>query len=189
MDSSLAELASLIAQRNATEIEISRIIGRPASIGHIGEYLASHIFDSALHRSATYKGQDGVFRSGPFAGRSVNVKWYARDEGLLDLNSAAIPDYFLVLAGPRSAAMSSRGGVRPWLIEQVFLFDGHLLHSTLSEGTAKIGIATSVRRHLWDASEIYPHPTNTLLKLNNEQRALLALFRQRETATLRGTVE
>ena len=74
----LGLLASLIRQRNAAEIKIAAIIGRPASIGHLGEYIASKIFNIDLVRSASHKAIDGHFSDGPLAGRSVNIKWYAR---------------------------------------------------------------------------------------------------------------
>jgi hypothetical protein len=44
-------------------------------------------------------------------------------------------------------------------------------------GTVKIGIATSVRRALWDAAEVYPAARSPHLVVSEEQRALLALFR------------
>ena len=40
-DGDLQRLAELIRARNATKVEITSIIHRPAQIGHIGEYIAS----------------------------------------------------------------------------------------------------------------------------------------------------
>jgi hypothetical protein len=40
----------------------------------------------------------------------------------------------------------------------------------------KIGIATSVRKHLWQAAMIYPEQVNPALILSEEQRVALALF-------------
>ena len=173
----LAVLAGLIKQRNATEIEIAAIIGRPASIGHLGEYIASKIFNITLARSATEKAIDGHFTDGPLAGRSVNIKWYAKHENMLDIAPAALPDYYLVLSGPKAAVASSRGAVRPWLIEQVYLFDAPQLVQALLPGGTLIGIATSVRQAFWTSAEIYPQPNNPLLTLSDEHRAALALFR------------
>ena len=45
---------------------------------------------------------------------SVNVKWYLKREGVLDTTESAILDYYLVLAGPPSGAVSSKGTTRPW---------------------------------------------------------------------------
>lgn len=51
----LAELAALIRERNETETRISAITGRPASIGHIGEFIATQNFDIRLVESPTNK--------------------------------------------------------------------------------------------------------------------------------------
>jgi len=175
-DQGLERLAELIRQRNATEEEISRIIGRPAQIGHIGEYIASRIFGITLSRSATEEGIDGVFGDGPLAGKSVNIKWYAKDEGLLDLSLRVVPDYYLVLAGPRSGGEPSKESTRPWLIRSVYLFEAPGLHEALRARGIRLGIATSVISALWKGAEVFPEPRNPLLPLSDEQRRLLSLF-------------
>jgi hypothetical protein len=53
------KLAQLIHERNRISEEIARIIGRPALSGHIGEYIASKIFNIRLEESAISKGIDG----------------------------------------------------------------------------------------------------------------------------------
>ena len=63
----LERLADLIRERNANEVAITGIVGRPAQLGHIGEYIASRIFDIELEQDAAHRGSDGQFRSGPFA--------------------------------------------------------------------------------------------------------------------------
>ncbi len=166
-------LAALIKQRNAIEEDISEIIGRPAERGHIGEFVAAEIFGIELHESAVHKGSDGVFQRGRLAGRTVNIKSYGKREGILDMKREDPPDFYLVLTGPKTAAMSSRGATRPWVISSVFLFNHHELVSRLS---VKIGIATSVRRHFWDEAEIYPNPNNGMFDLNLEQRSMLEMF-------------
>ena len=40
----------------------------------------------------------------------------------------------------------------------------------------KLGIATSIRKHLWQAAMIYPEQVNRTLVLSEEQRTALALF-------------
>ncbi len=70
----LRRLAGLVREKNAVEREIAALTGRPALPGHVGEYVAAAIFDLALHPSAGDRGSDGVFRSGPVAGRSVNMR-------------------------------------------------------------------------------------------------------------------
>ena len=118
----LSKLAQLIKQRNQTETEITALIDRPAQIGHTGEYIASKIFNITLQESASFKGSDGFFSTGNLANKSVNIKWYAKLEGILDININSLPDYYLVLAGPAPQKMNSRGEVRPWLINGVYLF-------------------------------------------------------------------
>lgn len=83
--SSLPELARLIQQRNAIDDEITKIVSRPALIGHLGEFIASRIFSIALYPLATHLDSDGVFTEGALAGKSVNVKWHPKRENVLDL--------------------------------------------------------------------------------------------------------
>lgn len=172
----LARLAALIQQRNAIDQEIAQLIGRPALIGHVGEYIASRLFGIDLMASASHKGIDGYFGDGPLAGRSVNIKWYAKLDGALDITPAALPDTYLVLAGPPDSALSSRGATRPWLIDAVYLFDAVALVEHLRRLGVKIGVATSVRRALWQAAQVYPEPNNPALPLSEAQRARLAQF-------------
>jgi hypothetical protein len=172
----LADLAGLIRQKIDVDNQIARIIGRPALLGHTGEYIAAHIFDIALESSAAAKGFDGRFRTGPLANRSVNIKWYTKQEGLLDLTPDALPDHYLVLSGPKAAAASSRGTVLPWLIRSVFLFDARALEAELRQRGVKLGVATSVIGRLWEAAEIYPQQRNNAIIVTAEQREALALF-------------
>ena len=172
----LRRLASLIRQRNDVDREIARIIGRPAHSGHIGEFVAAEIFDIELQESAVHKGEDGCFASGPLVGRSVNVKKSSVDEGLLNIRPDALPDFFLVLTGPRTAPASSRGTTQPWTIEQVFLFEASPLVEKLRERGIRIGVASSVRRHLWDDAEVYPSPNNPALRLTPEQISMIEMF-------------
>ena len=86
----LTKLAQLIKQRNLLEEEITAVIGRPAQIGHLGEYIAAQIFDIQLEESAVAKGIDGYFQSSPIKNRSVNIKWYAKQEGIPGDNTQII---------------------------------------------------------------------------------------------------
>jgi hypothetical protein len=104
----LTQLAGLIRRRNLLEREITALVGRPAQIGHVGEYIASRIFHVTLEESASHKSIDGRFGAGPLQGRTVNIKWYAMQEGLLDITPEAPPDFYLVLTGPKTGAMPSR---------------------------------------------------------------------------------
>lgn len=168
----MEHLASLIKQRNDLDREIAQMLGRPALPGHFGEFVAARIFNIALHESAAHKGSDGYFADGPLAGKTVNIKYYPKREGVLDMNRDNHPEFYLALTGPKSAAASSRGGHRPWVIERVYLFDTAALLGQLS---VKIGTATSVRQNLWDAAEIYPYNAS-YFPLNEAQRNSLKLF-------------
>jgi hypothetical protein len=172
----LARLAELLKRRNALECEITELIARPASIGHIGEFIASRIFNISLQHSASAKGIDGHFSDGTLKGRSVNIKWYAMREGLLDVTPEFLPDYYLVLAGPHSLAMASRGRTRPWTIESVHIFHTGMLIEQLKYRGVKLGIACSVASSFWSDAELHPNPTNTELVLSPDQRQQLMLF-------------
>ena len=171
----LAELAGLLAARNELDRKIGGLISRPMTAGHLGEFIASRVFGIELEASAAAKAIDGRFKGGPLAGRTVNVKWYLKREGLLDLTTADELDHYLVLAGPASAAASSRGHVRPWVIANVYLFDAQALREGLVARGRRVGVASSVRAAEWAAAEAFPreHP---LLPLTDGQRRALARF-------------
>ena len=172
----IEELANLIRQRNQVAKEITRIVGRPALIGHVGEYIASKIFNIRLEESATAKGIDGVFEEDSPKGKTVNIKFYTKREGLLDIREDALPDYYLVFTGPKGESITSRGEARPWHVDWVFLFDAQKLMVQLRERGVKIGIATSLINEQWDQAEIYPNQVNTELLLSEDQRNILQLF-------------
>ena len=109
----LPKVAGLLDQRNAIDGEIAAIIQRPMTSGHLGEWIASRVFDIQLESSAAARGIDGRFRNGPLRGKAVNVKWYLKREGILDVADSDELDFYLVLAGPTSPAVTSRGSTRP----------------------------------------------------------------------------
>ena len=174
----LIRLAELLRIKNEVESEIASIVGRPAIIGHVGEYIASRVFKVKLEQSASQKGIDGYFVDGALAGSSVNIKWYTKRNGLLDLNPNALADFYLVLTGPRSSASSSKGATLPWVIEEVFLFDSEQLIQNLKVRGVKVGVATSVVTDQWEAGQIYPRQYNKQLVLTKDQVEELFLFRQ-----------
>ena len=176
MDDEIKLLAHLIKEQNLLLNEISSIIGRPASIGSVGEYLASKVFNIDLEKSAVAKGIDGHFNQDNLSGKTVNIKWYGKWESLLDITPNSLPDYYLVMAGPKSGVESSRGKIRPWLINYVFLFNSQELVSELRTIGVKIGIATSVRSYLWERAMIYPEQRNIDYILSAEQIGILNLF-------------
>ncbi len=145
MTNNLDRLATLLTEMNSIRNRISEITQRPATIGHTGEYIASKIFDIELDESASSKGIDGHFRSGQLVGKSVNIKWYSKLEYLLDITPQTLPDYYLVMTGPKGQAVSSRG--------------------------VNVGVASSVRKHEWQAAEIYPNKRSMVYRLSDEQMA------------------
>jgi hypothetical protein len=175
-DSSVARIAELLRGRNALDEEIASVVGRPMTSGHLGEWLAHKIFAIELEPIAVAAAIDGRFTSGPLTGRTVNVKWYLKREGLLDVTESDTLDYYLVLTGPASPALTSRGGTRPWCIESVYLFDAKQLLAQLRARGVKTGVASSVRSEQWAAAEIFPKSTNPLLVVAPAQAALLGLF-------------
>ena len=173
----LEQLASLLERRNDIDEEIAALIGRPAIRGHVGEWIAREIFRVALEESAVHEGFDGRFSDGPLAGKTVNVKWYGKREGVLDINPDGVPDYYLVMTGPKSVAMTSRGQTRPLVITEVFLFDAPALVERLHRLGVRVDVATSVRQHEWETARVYPVAApGARLTLTGVQREALKLF-------------
>jgi len=184
----LSSLIELLKERNALDAKIARLIGRPATTGHIGEYIAASLFGITLENSASNRGYDGRFTGGPLAGCTVDIKCYTKHEGVLDLPQdakllpATLPDYYLVLTGPKSTALSSRNTHRPLIIESIFLFEAvKLIHAldlraNQSGKQVKFGLATSIPKQFWDGAEIHPEQRNRILALTTKQKDVLALF-------------
>ena len=168
-------LASLLQTRSSIDSEIAGIIDRPMTAGHLGEYLAAAIFGIDLELSASATAIDGRFRVGPLQGKTVNIKWYLKHDGMLDMTTSSLLDHYLVLSGPASSAMSSRNATRPWVITHVYLLDAKELAADLLGRGRKVGVASSIKADVWAAAEVYPreHP---LLPLTLEQSQALALF-------------
>lgn len=179
----LEKLAKLIRDKNKIETEMSGIIGRPALIGHVGEYIASHIFNIELEKSANNRSIDGQFTESSLSGKTVNIKFYGKQECILDITPYNLPDFYLVLTGPKSGAVSSRGTTRPWTINSVFLFDANELVTKLKTKNVKIGVATSVRTQMWEDAMVFPHQKNSKLTLSEVQKGLLKLFSDENTKT------
>jgi hypothetical protein len=173
---SLARAAALLRERNAIDTELAKLTGRPMTSGHLGEWIAAQIFDIALEEAANAPAIDGRFRSGPLIGQTVNVKWYLKQEGLLDMTESAALDFYLVLTGPRAAAVSTRSSTRPWHVDAVYLFHAADLLEQEHARNIKVGVATSVLTSQWENAEIFPVPRNPLLPLSPAQASLLRLF-------------
>jgi hypothetical protein len=174
LDPDLERLSFLIRLRNMVDLEMATVLGRPASPGNLGEFIASRVFEIDLAPSGVNPGHDGVFRAGPMAGSTVNVKLYSEDAGLLDISSHPA-DYYLVLTGPKPVAKS---GVRslPRRIDAVYLFDIASLRADLQARGVGIGVATSVRKMHWQNARVYPPHDEAPMELTDRQTALLRLF-------------
>jgi len=166
----LTHLADLVHERNAIDAKIATIVGRPPTTGHLGEWIARRVFAITEPTSAAERANDGVFLDGPLQGRTVNIKWYLKREGLLDVSGFDL-DHYLVLTGPPGSSASSKGTTRPMTIDAVYLFD----HDALKAQGVKAGTASSVRAALWNEAEIYPAHSG-VLPVTSEQRESLALF-------------
>jgi len=173
---SFERLVELIANWNEIGQEISSIIGRPALPSHIGEYIASGIFDIKLEGSAATKGIDGIFAKGPLKGKKVNIKLYGRRENILDITLDSLADYYLVLTGPKREPTSSKGTSRPLTISNIYLFNMKELVVKLKRREIKIGTATSIANSYWDEAEIYPRPLNKEIQLTRNQIRMIKLF-------------
>ncbi len=176
---SLQALADLLHERNEIDRQIAETIGRPVERGHVGEFIAADVFNIRLEDSATNKGNDGVFNAGPLEGLRVNVKFYGKREGCLDLVLKDTPDHYLVLTGAKRATTTSRGTTRPWTIEAVYLFEAESLVSALTERGCKLGTATSVADQFWEKAQVWPTQVNAALPVTAEQNAALQLFSPR----------
>jgi hypothetical protein len=64
------------------------------------------------------------------------------------------PDCYLILTGPRLAALFWRASLRPWCIAAVYLFDAKRLLAEQCARVVKIDKASSVRTAQWGAAEI-----------------------------------
>jgi hypothetical protein len=106
---SLTELARLLHELNVIDKDISKIIDRPMTAGHADEWIAAQVFDIELESNASTAGYDGYFRRKPLAGKTVNVKWYLKQEWVLDITISDVLDYYLVMTGWPVTAASKKG--------------------------------------------------------------------------------
>ena len=172
----LSRLAELLHARNTVESNLANLLGSAVNLDTVGDCIAASIFGITLVPSAQHREFVGIFASAPLAGKTVDVQWYPRREGAMNVHSDPPPDYYLVLAGPKQESSTARALVNPWIITSVYLFDGRQLLATVRERGVQIGSRTSVISQLWEEAEIFPTQRNHLLPLTAEQRQLLHLF-------------
>jgi hypothetical protein len=173
----LPQLASLLKSRDTIDYKIATIIGHPTQVQSVGEYIASVIFGITLTGEIMiHKSSDGRFELGPLAGRTVDVQWRTKHDGILHLKTDPLPDYYLVFVGSKEAAALHSLSI-PWVIESVHLFHSTELLNALHERGVQLGTGTSITGPLWERAEIYPAQRNNQLILSNDEREMLALFR------------
>jgi hypothetical protein len=170
LDKSIERLAALIRTKNEADRAIAEVIGRPATPGNIGEFVASQIFGIELAKSGSQAGYDGTFQAGPLQGKTVNVKAYGRNDSLLNVGEHHC-DYYLVMTGPDAPTKDLL-----WGISSVFLFESARLVEELKASGVKIGVATSVRKAVWEAARIFPPRGGSPLPLSPGQIELLSIL-------------
>lgn len=172
-NASLQELCTLLAERNQVDARIAAVIRRPAQRGHIGEFIARHVFRITECESASQKGFDGWFAEGFLHGKSVNIKFYGKDTGLWAIKGYPATDYYLVMCGRRTDAESSRGTTRPLDVATVYLMPERVLADASVKPGVTAGVPVAIRR----AHRIYPTPGDrAILTLTESQLAQLAMF-------------
>lgn len=172
----LPQLASLLKSRNTIDAKIGHLINRPAQVQAVGEYIAANILGIRLAELGIQKNSDGYFTRGPLAGRSVDIQWHVRHDGVLNMKTDPLPDYYLVFVGSKEATALHPLSI-PWVIESVHLFNAQELLTALRERGVQLGSSTSITGPLWERAEIYPTQHNPQLFLSPDEKALLALFR------------
>lgn len=172
----LPRLAELLRARNTVESNIANLLQCEVDLNIVGEQIAASIFGIRFV-PATAPGQSaGVFTCPTLAGKTVEVRWYLRREGILNIHTDPAPDYTLVLAGPKFDPSEARALVDPWIITSAYLFHMPELFNMLRTRGVRIGPRISVNSHLWEQAEIFPSSPNSALVLTNEQLRLLQLF-------------
>jgi hypothetical protein len=172
----LARLAKLVIDLNDANGRIAELIQRPAERGHLGEYIASKIFNIELNQSASHPGFDGIFQSGQLTGKSVDIKFYGKQDRTHNIGLQYLPDYYLIMTGEIAHAAGSRSKKNALVIKHVYLFEAKSLVTHLQAQGVTVGVATSIRKTEWDAAEIYPTQTNLDLLVTEDQRHFLKLF-------------
>lgn len=176
----LAMVATLIRDRNAVDRDLAKAIGRWPHDGAVAEIIAACVFDINLAAAANNPSSDGEFRTGPLAGKSVNIKYRRLRRGLINLGKSsdprAHPDYYLQLTGRWFGVKASSRADAPFTIEEVHLFESEALLAVLRAANRQSGVGGSFPRDRWRQAMIFPQPMNRLLPLTEEQRVLLTLF-------------
>lgn len=174
--SNLSHLAELVRARNAVESNIANLLGSAVNLDTVGEFIAANVCGIRLIPSVQHNEFAGIFTNAALMGKTVDIRWYTRREGFLNVHTDPTPDYTLVLAGPKLDQNEARALVNPWIITSVYLFHTQELLHTLRTRSVRVGPRVSVNSQLWEQAEIFPTPRNHLFVLTTEQHQLLQLF-------------
>ena len=172
----IKQIAQFIRQRNQVEADIARLTGRPAQVGFVGEYIAANIFDIQFENQSARKSSDGRFRAGPLSGKTVSIKWYGRQDYILDISANAVADYYLVMTGPLSGENVSKASTRMWSVDLLYLFDAKEMVRQLTVRKSNMGLATAIPKKWWESAEIYPSVNSKLMSLSPAQVEMIAMF-------------
>jgi len=175
--SDLPRLAELLRARNTVESNIAKLLECEVTLSNVGEHIAACIFGIRLIPTTSQTGFVGIFTTPTLKGKTVDVRWYPRRGGYLNIHTDPAPDYTLVLAGPEIEQNEARALVNPWVITSVHLFHMQELLSALRSRGIRVSPRVSINTHLWEQTEIFPRQHNPGLILADEQRQLLKLFR------------
>lgn len=172
----LSRLAELLRARNTVESNIANLLKCEVDLNIVGEQIAASVFGIRFMPTSVPGQSVGTFTRESLTGKTVDVRWYLRREGFLNIHTDPAPDYTLALAGPKLDPSEARAFVNPWIITSAYLFHMPELLNTLRVRGVRIGPRVSVNSHLWEQAEIFPNSPNSTLVLSNEQRQLLQLF-------------
>src|SRR5258708_17280287 len=127
----LPRLADLLRARNTVESNIANLLGSGVNLNTVGVYIAATIFGITLLPFTRSSEFTGTFASQPLSGKTVDVQWYPRREGFMNVRAEASPDYYLVFAGPKQESSTARALVNPCLVSSLHLFETQDLPSAL----------------------------------------------------------
>jgi hypothetical protein len=118
-------------------------------------------------------------RSGPLAGKAVNVKWYLKREASGTCRCPRRSTTTWCSQVHVQLPRHRRGGTRTMAGPTRCTSSTPTTCSDLIGRGVKVGVATGVRIARWKAAEIYPTSANPALPVSARQAAQLALFGRR----------
>ena len=172
----LRRLAELVRKRNQKAGRISSIFRQPDQPEKVRERIASRVFGIEISSGPGEKVISGHFTEGKLAGNAVNIKWYARNDGRLSMQENPLPDFYLVLTGPKTGKEGSTAAISLWTLDYVYLFRTEVIMGQLRLRGAEPSETTRIRRRDWNRCELYPESRCSYLNLSDAQMEMLKLF-------------